>query len=194
MKGLIYIAGIVLLAACGNKNTKDVTVAPPAQEVNESGTLPPAFNTSFKAMLGAYYSLRDALVAADTALVNQSAEKLALASREVRLDALKTMDTANIIIPTAKTYTEDIASQSKAITAEPDIEQKRKSFQLISGGLFDLVRTVRYGDEKVYLLNCPMAFNNTGANWLSNSTDIKNPYFGNNMLTCGSVVDSVVLR
>ena len=65
---------------------------------------------------------------------------------------------------------------------------------MISANLFDLTRTVRYAEEKVYLLHCPMAFNDTGADWLSNSTEIKNPYFGSKMLTCGSVKDSVVLR
>jgi Cu(I)/Ag(I) efflux system membrane fusion protein len=65
---------------------------------------------------------------------------------------------------------------------------------MISAGLFDLVRTVRYDKEKIYLLHCPMAFNNTGADWLSNATEIKNPYFGKDMLTCGEVRDSVVFR
>ena len=112
----------------------------------------------------------------------------------VKLDELKAVDTSNIIIPTAKTYTDGISAESKGLIGEAKIGEKRKAFQMISAGLFDLVRTVRYDKEKIYLLHCPMAFNNTGADWLSNATEIKNPYFGKDMLTCGEVRDSVVFR
>jgi Cu(I)/Ag(I) efflux system membrane fusion protein len=36
-----------------------------------------------------------------------------------------------------------------------------------------------------------MAFNKQGAYWMSNEREIKNPYFGNEMLNCGSVEDSL---
>ena len=39
----------------------------------------------------------------------------------------------------------------------------------------------------VYKQYCPMAFNNTGAYWFSNSKEIFNPYFGEKMLKCGRV-------
>jgi Protein of unknown function (DUF3347). len=29
------------------------------------------------------------------------------------------------------------------------------------------------------------------ANWLSSEKEIKNPYYGSTMLTCGSVVDTI---
>jgi hypothetical protein len=34
---------------------------------------------------------------------------------------------------------------------------------------------------------CPMK----KANWLSSSATIKNPYYGNSMLTCGKVVETL---
>ena len=39
----------------------------------------------------------------------------------------------------------------------------------------------------VYVARCPMAFDNRGARWLQDSAEIRNPYFGASMLTCGSV-------
>ena len=53
--------------------------------------------------------------------------------------------------------------------------------------MYDLIRTVRYDQEVVYHQFCPMAFNDAGAYWLSGTADIKNPYFGKKMLTCGEV-------
>jgi Cu(I)/Ag(I) efflux system membrane fusion protein len=36
-----------------------------------------------------------------------------------------------------------------------------------------------------------MALHDTGAFWLSQEADIKNPYFGKEMLECGETVDSL---
>jgi hypothetical protein len=52
--------------------------------------------------------------------------------------------------------------------------------------MYELVKTFGAG-KKVYYDHCPMAFNNKGANWLSESAAIKNPYMGTKMPGCGSV-------
>ncbi|MFT3947664.1 MAG: DUF3347 domain-containing protein [Agriterribacter sp.] len=194
MKKLLYFIPVFLFIACGGSKSKGDKAAETPAEEKKIPVLSDAFNSSFEKVLTTYYSLRDALVASDTAQANAASSSLITAVGEVKLDELKSADTANIIIPTAKTYTDGIASESKGLLGEPDIEQKRKAFQMISTGLFDLVRTVRYDKQKVYMLHCPMAFDNAGADWLSNTTEIKNPYFGSKMLTCGSVADSVVLK
>jgi Cu(I)/Ag(I) efflux system membrane fusion protein len=36
-----------------------------------------------------------------------------------------------------------------------------------------------------------MADNNKGANWLSTEEEIRNPYFGEAMLTCGEVKSTI---
>ncbi|PVD50588.1 hypothetical protein DC498_19370 [Terrimonas sp.] len=193
MKKLLFFIPVVLFIACGgNKSNEKATDAP--VEEKKVSVLSDAFNSSFEKVLTTYYALRDALVAGDTTQANAASSSLITAVSEVKLDELKSADTADIIIPTAKTYTEGITNESRGLLGESDIEQKRRSFQMISTGLFDLVRTVRYDKQKVYMLHCPMAFNNSGADWLSNTTEIKNPYFGSKMLTCGSVADSVVLK
>ena len=185
---------VVAFMACGGNKSGNNSAAENPVENKPVSVLSDVFNTSFEKTLSTYYTLRDALVAGDTSQANAAASSLITAVSNVKLDELKSIDTANIIIPTAKTYTDGITNESKGLLGETDIEQKRKAFQMISSGLFDLVRTVRYDKQKVYMLHCPMAFNNAGADWLSNTTEIKNPYFGSKMLTCGSVVDSVVLR
>ncbi len=42
-------------------------------------------------------------------------------------------------------------------------------------------------NQKLYSQFCPMADNNKGGFWLSLEEEIQNPYFGDAMLTCGSV-------
>lgn len=193
MKRVLYPVALSLLFACNSSEKKTETQEVKAPEPAVA-SYSAAFDASFETVLNSYYALRDALVSGDTAAANTAAGNLIQSADELKLDELKSIDTSNIIIPTAKTYTGGISSEGKGLLGENNIEEKRKSFQMISGNLFDLTRTVRFSKEKVYLLHCPMAFNNTGADWLSNSKEIRNPYFGDKMLTCGAVKDSVVLR
>lgn len=44
---------------------------------------------------------------------------------------------------------------------------------------------------EVYVVHCPMAFRNQGADWLWNRPVVLNPYFGDAMLTCGTVTDTL---
>ena len=43
----------------------------------------------------------------------------------------------------------------------------------------------------IYKKFCPMAFNNDGAYWYADVEEIKNPYFGDKMLKCGSVKKTI---
>lgn len=194
MKKLLYAIPVLLIAACGNKKSGEQKTTETAPIEVKASTTSAAFNASFEEVLAQYYALKDALIGDDTTAANHAASALITASANVKLDELKSIDTSNIIIPTAKSYGDNITSESKGLLGETDIEQKRKSFQMISGALFDYVRTVRFDKQKVYLLHCPMAFDNTGADWISSTTEIKNPYFGKKMLTCGAVKDSVIFK
>ncbi len=43
----------------------------------------------------------------------------------------------------------------------------------------------------IYKLHCPMAFDGEGADWFSEVSEIRNPYFGDKMLTCGRVEEEI---
>ncbi len=43
----------------------------------------------------------------------------------------------------------------------------------------------------LYVVHCPMAFGDSGADWLSAVPAVLNPYFGDAMLTCGSLTDTL---
>jgi Cu(I)/Ag(I) efflux system membrane fusion protein len=45
--------------------------------------------------------------------------------------------------------------------------------------------------ETLYVQKCPMANSNKGAVWLSTEKEVKNPYYGDTMLTCGSVIEEI---
>ena len=57
--------------------------------------------------------------------------------------------------------------------------------------MFSLLKQADLRNAGIYRQYCPMAFNDKGAYWLSDETDIKNPYFGKKMLECGEVTDTL---
>lgn len=79
---------------------------------------------------------------------------------------------------------------AEAVAKAGDIKSRRAALQPLSNALIAKVRKV--GTDavgNVYVVNCPMAFDDTGADWISGKADILNPYFGDEMLTCGFIVD-----
>jgi Cu(I)/Ag(I) efflux system membrane fusion protein len=78
------------------------------------------------------------------------------------------------------------------ITEAEGIEPMREEFENLSNELIAVVGQFGvYPDKTLYKINCPMAFNNKGADWLQIDEDIRNPYFGASMLKCGQVMEVI---
>jgi hypothetical protein len=87
-------------------------------------------------------------------------------------------------------HADDMKDQLQAIVADSDIEQQRASFSILSQHVYELIRI--FGtDQMLYRDHCPMAFDNKGAIWLSETKEIKNPYLGSKMLTCGTIQETI---
>jgi Cu(I)/Ag(I) efflux system membrane fusion protein len=72
------------------------------------------------------------------------------------------------------------------------IERMREEFEKLSNELIAVVEQFgAHGANTLYKLNCPMAFDNKGADWLQMDEDTHNPYFGASMLKCGQVVQVI---
>lgn len=151
------------------------------------------FNASFNRLLTSYYGLKDGLVEEDTVKVNAAALQMVEHADSLALNEIKG-DSTGDIKNTALNFTGTIVGSSKALVAEAGIEAKRREFEMITDALYNLIRVVRYDGNKVYYLFCPMAFDDKGAYWLSHESQIRNPYFGKKMLTCGNVADSLDYR
>lgn len=71
----------------------------------------------------------------------------------------------------------------------PNIEAARTVFDPISEQMEKAVRAFGSGGlAPVYRLHCPMR----GANWLQPREEVNNPYYGERMLSCGSVTDTLM--
>ena len=186
MKKLIGFVLIATLAACGGKDKTAVAEekqTPLAQSKNSA-----VFNQQFGKLMEDYFNLKDNFIAEKDSLIGFYAKALMMDVDSLNLQELKA--DSNVVV-TAKSFAQSISADLKGLLGEKTMENKRKSFQIVSDQLFDLARTIQYDNEKVYQQNCPMAFGDIGANWLSKSSDIKNPYLPKKMLTCGEVKDSI---
>lgn len=73
-----------------------------------------------------------------------------------------------------------------------DTEKTRELYEQMSDNLLQVVEM--YGipsSLSVYVMECPMAFDNKGAQWLQAVPELHNPYFSGGMLSCGSVVKEI---
>ena len=83
-------------------------------------------------------------------------------------------------------------SLASSMSKEEDVEALRGKFDTLSQEMYTLVKDNKEAKEgTIYKQFCPMAFNNKGAFWLSKEEQVKNPYFGDKMLTCGKVKEEL---
>jgi Cu(I)/Ag(I) efflux system membrane fusion protein len=130
--------------------------------------------------------LKDAFVATDAAKVKAEASetKQALAKVDMKLvSGAAHNDWMNYLSP--------IETALKEIEGSSEIEAQRKSFSTLSDNMYKSAKAFGLGGKQAFYEFCPMAFNNEGAYWLSEQEQIKNPYFGDKMLTCGQVKEKL---
>jgi Cu(I)/Ag(I) efflux system membrane fusion protein len=89
-----------------------------------------------------------------------------------------------------KTLQNEIKSELQHIEHFTKLDEVRDAFVNLSDTMISLANIFK-PNETLFVLHCPMANNNKGADWLSSSKEIKNPYYGKAMLTCGEVKDTI---
>lgn len=76
------------------------------------------------------------------------------------------------------------------ISEASDIKVQRTVFSDVTEKMTAIV-DASISSGEVYKQFCPMAFNNEGGYWLSSEEEIRNPYFGDKMLKCGKVTETI---
>jgi Cu(I)/Ag(I) efflux system membrane fusion protein len=86
----------------------------------------------------------------------------------------------------------DLSAAVRRVQTAKGIEEMRAGFSLLSEALAAAVRRFGApGDGPVYVVHCPMAFNDRGADWLQSGPEVENPYFGAAMFRCGVVKETI---
>jgi len=141
--------------------------------------------TPLQAVYNAYYALKDVLISSDAKASASKSEELLAALKAVDMAKLSSQE-HTVWMKIQATLTADATK----IAAAKNIAKQREVFSVLSQNMYDLVKVSKL-DKPVYYLHCPMFNNGKGANWLSKEDQVKNPYYGAQMLTCGSVKETI---
>ncbi|MGD7651750.1 MAG: hypothetical protein ACQCXQ_00950, partial [Verrucomicrobiales bacterium] len=85
-----------------------------------------------------------------------------------------------------------LVERAERLAAAADIKSRRAALFAVSASLIEMVRV--HGIDQVgdlFVVHCPMAFGGKGGDWLSAVPTVLNPYFGDAMLTCGNLTDTL---
>jgi hypothetical protein len=85
----------------------------------------------------------------------------------------------------------EIVTLAGRISASSDLKEQRAHFSELTKVMASLVKDGTLSAGVVYVEFCPMANDHQGASWFSNEKEIKNPYFGDKMLRCGTVKETI---
>lgn len=182
---------------CKYGRVKETTmVMPPAKDTmaskqnhdnhNHGGMTNAAQETNqLTAVFDSYFSLKDALVKTDGNIASAKAKDLQTAINTVKMDKLP-MDVHTVWMKVLN----DVKEDAEHINGTKDIAHQRDHFMSLSKNMYALIKVAKT-TETVYYQFCPMANEGKGANWLSKESGVKNPYYGNQMLTCGKTVETI---
>jgi hypothetical protein len=195
LSSLFFATAFVALINCSGKKEEateshDDHTAAGTEEVAEVSKPQFEVDAKFQEQLAgvftSYVELKDAFVASDAAKVK---EKATVVSESVAKADMKLLTGA--AHNDWMSYLAPIENALKEIAASTDIEVQRKAFSALSDNLYKSIKAFGLGGKDAFYEFCPMAFNNEGAYWLSNEDKIRNPYFGDKMLTCGMVKEKL---
>lgn len=138
--------------------------------------------TAVNNVLTAYLGVKNALTADNNALAKSKAKELLTAVTSVPMDKL-TPEQHKLWM----TYSEKLEFDSRHISENDVIDHQREHFTNLSKNLYEVVKGFKLNTSTVYEQYCPMK----KATWLSETSAIKNPYYGKQMLTCGKTIETL---
>jgi Cu(I)/Ag(I) efflux system membrane fusion protein len=144
------------------------------------------FQNQLKKVFEQYLLLKDALTNDDHKTTQKAAVTLLNAMSKIDMKLLTNQEAHNHWMLISK----EITTSATSISKTTDIAVHRNHFQHLSAHLIKAVKLFGV-DQEVFEQFCPMADDNKGAYWLSLSKEIKNPYFGKAMFTCGETKTTI---
>lgn len=198
MKNLIIGIAIATttLAACNsgsnnsaeNKKMDDTTKIDNsmAKDAATANNATPKANGAMQEMVTQYLQIKNALA-------NDNGKDAASAGNAF-VESMGKMDKTSLTADKKKTWdniSDDAKEMAEHIGKNADkLEHQREHFDMLSKDMYDMVKTFG-GGQTLYQDFCPMYNDKKGATWLSETKEIKNPYLGKKMPTCGSVKEEI---
>ncbi|MEF3079815.1 efflux RND transporter periplasmic adaptor subunit [Winogradskyella poriferorum] len=155
-------------------------------EMNKRIEVPNKFQSQLKEVFDGYILLKDALVDDNSEEAQTAAKKISQNLAKVNMKLLSDEEAHNHWM----TIQKEVKNSANAIENNSDIAAQRGHFKHLSAHMISAVQLFGV-NQKVFSEYCPMADNNKGAYWLSLEEEIRNPYYGEAMLKCGEVRETI---
>ncbi|MEO6682074.1 MAG: DUF3347 domain-containing protein [Ginsengibacter sp.] len=184
MKNIIFAFAIsaISLTACNNSSEKSIESSKTNDQPAKEEIAVATSSSPVGGLLQVYLKMKNDLAKDDDKAAADAGRQMFKMLNDFDKSSLKEADTNAFddIAEDAKEHAQHIGMK------EGNIKHQREHFDVISKDMYDLVK--KYGaGQKIYVDFCPMYNDNKGATWLSETTEIQNPYFGKEMYTCGEV-------
>ena len=157
-----------------------------AEMKEEPVSVDPKFSKQLAELLQPYLQVKDALVASNLESASTQINNVASALAKVDMSLLKG-DAHMKWMENLNRMNESV----KMIKASKNIEEQRVSFSQLTEALYASIKVFNITGLQSYYQFCPMAFDNKGAFWISRDEQIRNPYFGEQMLRCGETKETL---
>ncbi|MBS1644895.1 MAG: DUF3347 domain-containing protein [Bacteroidetes bacterium] len=161
------------------------TSTPDTKQIEDHQQAPAKKQSQLKDVFVGYFSLKDALVQSDAKTATVQAKALETALNKVAMDQLSHEEHEAWMkeMTSLKQYAGQLGKSK-------DLAQQRSYFMSLSSSMYALMKAATT-EEPIYFQHCPMANGGKGADWLSREMEIKNPYYGAKMLSCGSIQETL---
>jgi uncharacterized protein DUF3347 len=199
---ILAVTAAATFAACNSdkssKGNDAVKVGTDTTKITQADTtrlaeLTPTFNNVEPTLAASLKAVVDHYLHVKNALVNNSADEAANGGKAMA-EAITKVDKSLFTAEQKKVYDdieEDLKEHAEHIgKSNGDIKHQREHFVMMSEDVYDLVKAFG-GGRKLYNDHCPMANDNKGAMWLSETREGKNPYFGGKMNECVKVQEVI---
>ena len=146
---------------------------------------PETLQADIRKVFEAYIAIQQALADDDYSTAQNAIPALDSLLRAIDLSEISDSDVAQW-----ESWNETMHSAIGEMDAAADLVAMRVPFEPLSDTLIEVIRNYGIGPgAPVFLVHCPMAFDFEGADWLQDHDRVLNPYFGDEMLMCGTVND-----
>jgi Cu(I)/Ag(I) efflux system membrane fusion protein len=169
----------------GNKEMNGINLEP-EKSFNQEISISTGVKEALQTLLSEYFSMSEALANDDFNKAKKSSVQLLKLVNNINMSLFKT-EGHTVWMRLQK----DIANELQHAEHFSNLEDVRKVYLQLSKSMIGIVRAFNPNNETLYVLHCPMANNNKGADWLNNSKEIKNPFYGKAMLTCGEIKEEI---
>lgn len=138
--------------------------------------------SSLQELLRQYLDLKNQLVESNAVNAQKSATALNGKIENLAAQALSEKEAKAFA-----SFKDALSKHAKELSSQSDLAKQRVSFAGLSQSMIDLFKVVSVKETSLYVDYCPMK----KAYWLSTEKTIRNPYYGNAMLSCGSIKETI---